>query len=681
MEAFREIFWGIKFGPFILYPLGVAALAVFIYAIYRRTVLWRLGKPENRWDNLGKRVRDFIVTGIVDGLFHRRFFREVYPGTMHFLIFGGASVLLVGTALDVIDHYIVHFIRGDVYLGLSFVLDLAGLAILVGAILAFARRYIQKPERLESVLDDAVTLSFIFVIVLTGFFVEGFRMLVAVPHGLYQPEFYSHPDWSKWSFVGYFVAGLFSGVSEGARGLTYVALWWFHAAISLGAIFYVCFSFGKLTHIIVSPINVFFRSSRPKGALAPIDFEKAETFGVSKIEDFTWKQLLDLDACTNCGRCQDRCPAYLTGKPLSPRKLIQSLKSHWLERSHTLLCNVTEGNGSDGKALIGGVITEDEIWSCTTCRACQEICPVFVEHIDKVVDLRRNLVLEQAKVPETGEAMLRCIEARGHSCRGTTFTRTEWTNGLDIKLLSQNADVDYVYYVGCAAALEERSMKIAVSVAKILQAAGVNFAILGPEETCCGEPARRLGNEYLFQMQAMKNIELLKKYNTKTILTSCPHCFNTIKNEYPQFGGEFKVIHHSQFIAMLLDQDKLRVTSQKGKKVAFHDSCYLGRHNNIYKPPRQALSVVFGAGVVEMRRAKHNGFCCGAGGGRYWMEERIGKRISEARIEDVLETKVDLVATACPYCLQMFEDAIKAKGVEESLKVMDIAEIVAARLR
>jgi Fe-S oxidoreductase/nitrate reductase gamma subunit len=682
MEAFREIFWDISFGPIVLYTLGAAALGIFIYAIYRRVRLWRVGKPDKRWDNLGKRIWDFIVVGIVDGLFHRRFFREPYPGIMHFLIFAGAGILLVGTALDVIDHYVFHFISGNVYLGLSFALDVGGVMMVVGVIIALVRRYIQKPERLNTVLDNAVVLTLILVVVITGFFIEAFRMLAATPDGLAQPEFYIHPEWSRWSFVGYFIASFFAGLPEGTRLAWYIGLWWFHAALALGAIFYVCLSFDKLTHVIVSPVNVFFRSSRPKGALVPINIEAAETFGVSKIEDFTWKQLLDLDACTDCGRCQDRCPAYLTGKPLSPRKVIQDLKAHLLDRSSALLAAkvtaTTDGGGI--KSLIGEVILEDELWSCTTCRACQEICPVFVEHIDKIVDMRRSLVLEQAKIPETGEAALRCIETRGHSCRGTTLTRTDWTGGLDVKLLSEDSNVDVVYYVGCAAALEERSMKVAVAVGKVLKAAGVNFAIFGPEETCCGEPARRLGNEYLFQMQAMKNIELFKNYKIKRIVTTCPHCFNTIKNEYPQFGGEFEVVHHTQFIAELLKQGKLKPTSMTDGRLTYHDSCYLGRHNDIYEAPRQILASISPSRLLEMKRIQRNGFCCGAGGGRYWMEERIGKRISEERIEQVIETKADIVATACPYCLQMFEDAIKAKAVEESLKALDVAELLAARL-
>jgi Fe-S oxidoreductase/nitrate reductase gamma subunit len=682
MEAFREIFWNIAFGPLVLYLLGAAALGIFVYAIYRRFHLWVVGKPDKRWDNLGKRIWDFIVVGIVDGLFHRRFFREPYPGIMHFLIFAGAGVLLLGTALDVIDHYVFHFISGNVYLGLSFALDVGGVMILAGIIIALVRRYIQKPERLNTVLDNSVVLSLIFVVVVTGFFIEGFRMLAATPDGLSQPEFYSHPEWARWSFGGYFIASFFAGLPESIRLAWYIGLWWFHAALALGAIFYVCLSFDKLTHIIVSPVNVFFRSSRPKGALAPINIEEAETFGVGKIEDFTWKQLLDLDACTDCGRCQDRCPAYLTGKPLSPRKVIQDLKAHLLDRSHALLAAkaATPTDGGGIKALIGEVILEDELWACTTCRACQEICPVWVEHIDKIIDMRRSLVLEQAKVPETGEAALRCIEARGHSCRGTTLTRTDWTSGLDIKLLSEDSNVDLLYYVGCAAALEDRSMKVAVALGKILKAAGIKFAILGPEETCCGEPARRLGNEYLFQMQAMKNIELFKNYNIKRIVTTCPHCFNTIKNEYPQFGGEFEVIHHTQFIAELLKQGKIKPTSMSDGKLTYHDSCYLGRHNDIYEAPRQVLASISPSRLLEMKRIRRNGFCCGGGGGRYWMEERIGKRISEERIEHVIETKADIVATACPYCLQMFEDAIKAKAVEESLKALDVAELLVARL-
>jgi Fe-S oxidoreductase len=377
------------------------------------------------------------------------------------------------------------------------------------------------------------------------------------------------------------------------------------------------------------------------------------------------------------GRCQDNCPAYLSGKKLSPKKVILDLRTDLYEIYPIPFVTKPKEPRKD---MISEVITEEVVCDCTTCRACQEACPVYIEHIQKIVDMRRNLVLEKAQIPETGEAALKCIETRGHSCRGTTLTRLDWSSGLDIKALAEDRDVDLVYFVGCASALEERSSKVAIAFAKILKAAGVKFGILGTEETCCGEPSRRLGNEYLFQMQATKNIELLKNYNVKKIVVTCPHCFNTIKNEYPQFGGEFEVIHHSQFIAELLKGGKIKPAFMDGQKLTYHDSCYLGRHNDVYDQPRHILKSISKSKLLEMERSRARGFCCGGGGGRYWMEEKVGKRISEMRIEQVIETGADIVATACPYCLQMFEDAIKAKAAEESLVSRDIAELLAAQM-
>ena len=416
MEAFREIFWDTPLAPFIFYPLGLIAILILVYAVYGRFRVWSIGKPENRTDNLRKRIWSFILLGITEGAFHKKFFREPYPGIIHFLLFAGSILLLIGTALDVINHYIVTFMVGDVYLGISFAADAGGVMMLIGAIMAVIRRYLQKPKRLDTILDDGVALILIFVVVITGYFIEGFRMLIATPEGLTRPEFYSHPEWSIWSFGGYFVASFFYGLSESARLTWYFILYWFHAALAFGAIYYVCFSFSKLSHILVSPANVFLRSLKPKGALTTIDIEKAESFGVSKIEGFTWKQLLDLDACTNCGRCQDNCPAYLSEKPLTPKKVIQDLKTHFYSVYKPFARKPAESRPD----MISEVITEDVIWACTTCRACQEACPVYIEHIDKLIDMRRSLVLEQAKIPETGESALKCIETRGHSCRGTT---------------------------------------------------------------------------------------------------------------------------------------------------------------------------------------------------------------------------------------------------------------------
>ena len=686
----REIFWNIEFGE-IIYVLGAIVVGMLAYAIYRRYRFWRLGRPDNRFGDFGKRIWAFIVATVVDIIIHRKFFgvfgglgrrrlfagdlqpKELYPGLIHLLLFAGTIVLLIGTALDSISHYFIDFMHGSFYLGYSVVTDTGGILAIIGVILAMVRRYGQKPDRLDNKFDDLMALLLILVVIVTGFIVEGLRIAAT--------ELKTNPDWAPWSPGGYVLALAFSGLSQSALLTWHRIWWWLHVFISLGAIGYVAFNFSRLWHIVIDPINVFFRNLEPRGALVPIDLEATETFGAAKIEDFSWKHLMDLDACTRCGRCQDNCPAYLSGKPLSPKKVIQDLKDNLLERAPILLksqSNSGKSNtGAETRAMIGDVILEDEIWNCTTCFACHEVCPVWIEPMAKIVEMRRNLVLEQASIPETGEGALKSIETRGHPWRGTTLSRTDWAEGLDIKTLAENSDIDTLFWVGCTEALEERSTKVAQAIAKLLKLAGINFGILGAEETCCGDPARRLGNEYLFQIQVEKNIEILKNYGIKRIITGCPHCYNTIKYEYSQFGGEFEIIHHTEFIAQQLREGKLRIIKGARGVVTYHDACYLGRYNDIFEPPREILSNLPDITLVELERNRERGFCCGAGGGHLWLEEQNkGQRISEMRTEQVIDTKAQIVATACPYCLQMFEDGIKAKGAEESLKAMDVAELV-----
>ena len=389
----------------------------------------------------------------------------------------------------------------------------------------------------------------------------------------------------------------------------------------------------------------------------------------------------DFLLCIGCRRCNGNCPATISGKPLRPREIVLNLKKQLFEVGSELLKEESEAKAPPTeKDLAGRLITQDEIWACTTCSACQESCPVEIKHLEAINGLRQNLVMDQAVIPETAEGALRSIEARGHPWRGTRFSRTDWAEGLGIKTLAEDSDVDLLYWVGCSEALEDRSIKVAQATAKLLTLAGLKIGILGAEESCCGEPARRLGNEYLFMMQAEKNIGVLKGYGVKKIVTACPHGYHTLKNEYPKFGGEFEVIHHTELISHLLKEGKIKVPASNSGIVTYHDACYLGRHNGIYEPPREILSNMPGVTLVEMEQNRSKGFCCGGGGGRMWLEERIGRRICELRTERAIETKAQTVVTACPFCLQMFEDAIKAKGVEESLKVMDIAELVSHAL-
>jgi len=687
MVPTREIFWNIQFGE-ILYLIGIIVIGIFVYAIYRRSKLWRLGGPESRVSHIGKRIWVFIATGVVDGILHRKFFgvvdglrhrpqsikdllpKEFYPGITHFLIFGGCIILILGAFLDFISHYFFHFMHGNFYLGYSVVVDVAGILVLVGVILAIIRRYVQKPDRLDNKGEDLIALLLILLVVVTGFIVEGFRIAAT--------ELRTTPRWALWSPGGFTLAQAFSGLSESSLLIWHRIMWWSHMVISFGAIAYVSLYWNRLWHIIVSPLNVFFRSLEPRGALTPINLETAETFGVAQIELFTWKQLLDLDACTRCGRCQDACPAYFSGKTLNPKKVIQDLKTHLCE---VYLIPLVKKPVESRPDMITEVVTEEVIWDCTTYRACQQACPIYVEHSDKIIVMRRSLAMERGQFPESAQDALKSLGAREHPWRGTTATRTDWAKGLEVKTLSEDSNIDILYWVGCTEALEDRNMKVSAATAKILRAAGINFGILGAEESCCGDPARRMGDEYLFQTSCQKNIELLKSYNVKKIVTTCPHCFNSLKNEYPQFGGNFEVIHHTQFIADLIGDGKLKLGGLDGNKVvAYHDSCYLGRYNDIYQAPRGILKAIGGIDKVELARSGSTSFCCGGGGGHMWMEEEPSQRVNVRRTEQIIEAKADIVATSCPYCLSMLEDGLKTKGVENSIKAMDLSELVVQTL-
>ena len=686
----RADFWNIGFpvvGVFV-YVVLVIALASLAVGMYSRIEVWRLGQPMTDLGPWKPRVKRFIIRATRDVFMHRRFLgqkgrkTELYPGMMHFCLFWGAMFLLLATSVSAIEDNLhfwlnIEFPTRHFRVQASLIWDIAGGGLAtVGVAMAFFRRYVLRPPRLNTLFEDPIILFVILALIVTGFVVEGLRIGATEMNPA--SEFYSPSD-AKWSPIGYIFANMFSGLagmSIASMESMHKLMWWSHAAIVGFAFAYGAIRFNKLSHMIVAPINAFFLSDRPKGALRAMpNLETLERFGASDTTDLTWKQLLSYDSCTNCGRCQDQCPAWNSGKPLSPRKIIQDLRAFTEQRAPVLL-ELKEGEEAPVPEVpMVDYVTEDVLWSCTTCRACMEACPVFIEHIDSIVDMRRYLVMEQGSLPETAMNALLSLEQRGHPWRGTTSTRTEWTEGLDVPTMAEDSDVEVLFWVGCTAALDQRSQRMARSMAATLKLAGVKFAILGQEESCTGDPARRLGNEYLFIMLAELNIELLNSYNVKKIVTICPHCFNSIKNEYPQLGGDFEVLHYTQYVNQLIQEGKIKPLRRIETTMAYHDSCYLGRHNDVYDDPRQVASAIPGLKLVEMEKCRERGFCCGAGGGRMWMDEP-GTRVSDIRTQHFLETDADTLGVSCPFCIQQLEAGIQTAGVEETKQVKDLLELV-----
>ena len=453
-------------------------------------------------------------------------------------------------------------------------------------------------------------------------------------------------------------------MEEGALRALHLGTWIFHFTISFAFIALIPHSY--FVHLITTPLNTFLVKLTPVGALQPIpNIEEAEALGVSKIEEFSWKRRLDFDACTMCGRCQDVCPAYLAGTPLSPKQIILKLRGL-----------MHEGNG---RAIHGETIAADELWACTTCMACVEACPAFIDIVDTIVDLRRYLSLSEGALPGTAGMSLQNMQRAGNPWGLAAADRLAWAEGLDVPRLQEGQEVEYLYWVGCSASYDRRNQSIARAVVKVLRAAGVSFAVMQGER-CSGDAARRLGEEYLYQTLAQENVENLKRYRFRKVLAACPHCFNTIGNEYRQFGGEFEVVHHSVLISQLVREGRLRLTRPREELLAYHDSCYIGRYNDIYEAPRESLRAIPGLQVIDPPRSRNKGLCCGGGGGHMWMEVRGRERVNEIRVAELLETSAGTVGTACPFCLAMVDLGRKVKGVEDKLQVKDIAELVAEAL-
>ncbi len=673
----REILWNVHSFEPLLFLLAAIAIAIFVYGVYRRWKLWKaFGKEEIRWDRLPLRIKSLVMNGFLQV----KTWKDVYPGIIHGLIFFGFFVLIFGAAFDAGEFHITErlfnwvFLRGAFYLNFSFLMDLFGLFVFIGILMAAFRRYIQKPDRLgyrgksDNKADDAIVLLLIACITITGFIVEALRI-----HATLNPTT-GFATWEKYSFVGWTLADAISGMDIETAKTLHKIFWGTHALIALGFIAYIPYS--RLLHMITTPVNHFLMSLKPSGYVEPIrNFETAESFGVSKLEEFTWKQIFDSDACTKCGRCQEGCPAYLTGKQLSPKKLILDIKTHWLEKAHRASAKVAESSTPE-RALVGEVIDLHELWDCTNCMYCVEHCSSSIEHVQKIIDMRRYKVLTESDFASELQLTFRNMENNSNPWGLGAHTRADWAKELGVKTLAEDPNVEYLFFVGCSGSFDNRGKKISTAFARILQAAEVSFGILGTEEGCCGDSAMRGGNDYLFQSQAQANINVMNGYGVKKIIAICPHGYNCIKKDYPNFGGKYEVFHHTEIIADLIAGGKIKLTKPLKGTFTYHDSCFLGRYNHVYTQPRDILNAIPGVKFAEMERNLSKSFCCGAGGARMWMEETEGKRINIERTEEALALQPDVISTACPFCMTMLEDGVKDKEATEKVQVKDVAELV-----
>jgi len=659
MEATREIYWNVGHGVVLpMYLITLIALAACGYGFWQRIGVYRQGRELNRLDNLGERV-----VLMAQNLFGQlKVLRVTVPGIAHASFFWGFTVLFIGTLLVMAQAdftqplFDLVILKGTFYKFYSLVLDLAGLAALIMLLGLALRRFLVRPQGLKTTRDDYLMHALLIAIILTGFLAEGIRIAAT--------ELRQNPELARLSPVGLLVANLFASLDGQSLREMHRLWWWGHFLLVMGFIAVIPWS--KFRHLFTTPANYLFTDLREKGAIATINLEEegVEQFGADKVTDLSWKDIYDADACTSCKRCQDRCPAWNTEKPLSPMNVVQQI-----------------GEVAFGKpqANLVETVGQDVLWSCTTCRACQEVCPADIEHVNKIIEMRRNLVLMQGEFPgEEVMAAVDNVEVNGNPFGMAYASRGDWSQGLQVQQLCDGAEVDILYFVGCYASFDKRNQEVARSFLKICKAAGVRVGILGKEEKCCGEPLRKLGNEYLYQMTAQENIELIKGYQVKKIVTTCPHCLNTLGRDYRDLGLDIDVEHYTVFIDRLMKGGSLRIEAQQFD-YTYHDSCYLGRYKDVIQEPRDLMGAA-GGRISEMERSGYESFCCGAGGGRILAEEKLGSRINVKRVKMAEATGAPLLVSNCPFCLTMFEDGIKTGDCEGKLQVRDLAEVVAERL-
>jgi len=649
-EATREVYWNIDH-VWVMYLLLAPTLIAAGYGFYRRWRLWRRGLPEARFDQPLRR----LAVVVRHALLHQRTWREGYAGTLHALLFWGFVILTIATTVVLIqEDFKLPIMRGWFYLIFqSLIVDVFGALALVGVGMAAWRRWMLKPPHLVASAEASMILIVVFAILSTGFLLEGWRIAA------------TDDPWGEWSPFGYLAARasrpLFS--SETLR-LAHRGMWWLHLLLVFGFLAWAPYT--KMAHVLTAVLNLYTcRLGPPGSSIKLLDFDKAETLGVNSLTGFTWKDLLDLDSCTECGRCSAVCPAQAVGKALSPRDLILDLRrlSHEAETSSAPLIGATPALGPDA------------LWACTTCAACMEACPVSIDQMPKIVDLRRHLVMEQTAFPEAMQDAIASLEARGHPFPGSRFSRLDWAEGLPVKTVGEAGDIDVLLWVGCGGALVERNQRVTRALAQLLHQAGVKFAILGRDEKCTGDPARRIGQEFLFQALARDNIATLSRHGIRKIVMACPHCVNTFRHEYPQLGGQFEVCHHSEFLDQLVREGRLSPRPGTVPSATFHDPCYLGRHNGVYDEPRRLLQLTVVA-PVEMEQNRRNSFCCGGGGGLSFVEEPPTQRVNQERARQALATGADVVAVGCPFCMTMLEDGVNARKGDRTTRVLDVAELL-----
>ncbi|MFN8626499.1 MAG: (Fe-S)-binding protein [Candidatus Binatia bacterium] len=673
--------------------LIVVALGYFGRTIYRRFTVMQKVTPVNRFDDIAERFKAVLIYAFGQKKFVQREPRpetrisEQVAGWMHFFIFWGFTIL----ALQVItmfgrgyidDFYVPllspHLLGGP-YLLLK---DITEVAVLGAVGVALYRWGVSHPKRLygfkpaeeklagQSHWEAYLILCFIGCIMIGGLLYDGGRIAYARDNALVQSE-------RMWQPFSALVGSLLGSKAKFFSDFG----WWLHNCVIL--VFLNLLPISKHFHIVTSLPNVFFIKTEPRGALDKMDLENATRFGTSYINQFTWKQVLDMYSCTECGRCASHCPATMSGKELAPRQLLLNLRDYLYAHEDQLLAvKPAGGDGAEavtvGENIVGERLIHDEVlWACTTCRACEEACPVMIEYVDKIVDMRRHLVQEESRFPVELTRTFKGMETQGNPWGVDAAQRAAWAEGLDVPRMADRPDAEYLFFVGCAGSFDERNKRTTIALTKILKKAGIDFAILGEEEVCHGETARRIGNEYLYQAMAQACVDVINGYKVKKILTNCPHCFNTMKNEFPQFGGNYEVTHATELVQQLLANGKIRLKEDGAQAITLHDSCYLGRYNDIFDAPRDILRRLPGVELREMERNRKFGMCCGAGGGRMWMEEEPTKRVNIRRVEQALETSPDVVAVACPFCMTMIDDGLKSKNVEEQVQAFDVMELVA----